>query len=177
MIPGTSRSGATIVGALLLGVSRTAAAEFTFFLAVPSMLAASAFKLLKFGFSFTSSELLVLIIGMAVAFIVSIFVIKFLMSFIKKHDFKAFGWYRITNSAENQKRNISETDVGTSVSEMFHSPQKADKPYGNGLLIHTITTNDKVLKYNSETNNSPFDTQPIVTQGETNRFINLYIAA
>lgn len=95
MIPGTSRSGATIVGALLIGVSRTAAAEFTFFLAVPTMLGASAFKLLKFGFSFTSSELFVLVIGMVVAFVVSLLVIKFLMTYIKKHDFKVFGWYRI----------------------------------------------------------------------------------
>ena len=95
LIPGTSRSGATIIGALLIGVSRVAAAEFTFFLAVPTMLGASAFKLVKFGFSFTSVELLTLLIGMAVAFVVSVFVIKFLMSFIKKHDFKVFGWYRI----------------------------------------------------------------------------------
>ena len=95
LIPGTSRSGATIIGALLIGVSRVAAAEFTFFLAVPTMIGASALKLLKFGFNFTSTELLTLAIGMVVAFIVSVFVIKFLMSFIKKHDFKAFGWYRI----------------------------------------------------------------------------------
>ena len=95
LIPGTSRSGATIIGALLIGVSRVAAAEFTFFLAVPTMLGASALKLIKFGFDFTSAELLILIIGMVVAFIVSIFVIKFLMNFIKKHDFKVFGWYRI----------------------------------------------------------------------------------
>ena len=95
LIPGTSRSGATIIGALLIGVSRVAATEFTFFLAVPTMLGASAFKLLKFGFNFTSAELLTIVIGMAVAFIVSVFVIKFLMSYIKKHDFKVFGWYRI----------------------------------------------------------------------------------
>ncbi|WMJ77123.1 MULTISPECIES: bacitracin resistance undecaprenyl-diphosphatase BcrD [unclassified Sedimentibacter] len=95
LIPGTSRSGATIIGALLIGVLRVAAAEFTFFLAVPTMLGASAFKLLKFGFNFTSAELLALVIGMVVAFIVSVFVIKFLMNFIKKHDFKVFGWYRI----------------------------------------------------------------------------------
>jgi len=95
MIPGTSRSGATIICALLMGVSRTAAAEFTFFLAIPAMLGASALKLFKFGFSFTSTELIFLVIGMIIAFVVSIFVIKFLMSFIKKHDFKAFGWYRI----------------------------------------------------------------------------------
>lgn len=95
LIPGTSRSGATIIGALLLNVSRVAATEFTFFLAVPTMLGASALKLLKFGVNFTSTELLTLVIGMIVAFIVSVLVIKFLMSFIKKRDFKVFGWYRI----------------------------------------------------------------------------------
>lgn len=95
IFPGTSRSGATIVGALLLGVSRTAAAEFTFFLAIPVMFGASAWKLYKFGMSFTNSELMLLIVGMLVAFIVSILAIKFLMSYIKKHDFKVFGWYRI----------------------------------------------------------------------------------
>ncbi|MFR3728569.1 undecaprenyl-diphosphate phosphatase [Lacrimispora sp.] len=95
IIPGTSRSGATIIGALLLGVSRVAAAEFTFFLAVPVMFGLSAIKLLKFGFAFTSSEQIVLCVGMAVAFAVSILVIKFLMNFIRRHDFKAFGWYRI----------------------------------------------------------------------------------
>ena len=99
LIPGTSRSGATIIGALLIGVSRVAAAEFTFFLAVPTMLGASAFKLLKFGFDFTGEELFVLILGMVVAFVVSILVIKFLMSFIKKHDFAVFGWYRIVLGA------------------------------------------------------------------------------
>ncbi len=95
MIPGTSRSGATIVGALIIGVSRTAAAEFTFFLAVPTMLAASAVKLIKFGLLFTGEEMCALILGMAVAFVVSIFAIKFLMSYIKRNDFTAFGWYRI----------------------------------------------------------------------------------
>lgn len=95
MIPGTSRSGATIIGALLLGVSRTAAAEFTFFLAVPTMVGASLLKLVKFGFDFTGAEILTLVIGMVVAFAVSVLCIKFLMSFIKKHDFKVFGWYRI----------------------------------------------------------------------------------
>ena len=95
IIPGTSRSGATIVGALLIGVSRVAAAEFTFFLAVPVMFGLSAIKILKFGFSFTGEELLVLGIGTVVAFAVSVLVIKFLMGYIKKHDFKAFGWYRI----------------------------------------------------------------------------------
>lgn len=95
MIPGTSRSGATIVGALLIGVSRTASAEFTFFLAVPTMVGASALKLFKYGFDFTSQEILILVIGLAVAFIVSLLCIKWLMSFIRKHDFKPFGWYRI----------------------------------------------------------------------------------
>lgn len=95
IIPGTSRSGATIVGALLIGVSRVAAAEFTFFLAVPVMFGLSAIKILKFGFSFTGAELIVLAIGMIVAFFVSVLVIKFLMGYVKKHDFKVFGWYRI----------------------------------------------------------------------------------
>jgi len=95
VIPGTSRSGATIIGALIFGVSRVAAAEFTFFLAVPTMFLASAYKLMKFGFDFTSSELLMLALGMVVAFAVSVIVIKFLMSYIQKHDFKVFGWYRI----------------------------------------------------------------------------------
>ncbi|HEX3022328.1 MAG TPA: undecaprenyl-diphosphate phosphatase [Lachnospiraceae bacterium] len=95
IIPGTSRSGATILGALLIGVSRTAAAEFTFFLAVPTMFGTSALKILKFGFDFTSNELIILIVGMVVAFVVSIIAIKFLMGYIKKHDFKVFGWYRI----------------------------------------------------------------------------------
>lgn len=95
MIPGTSRSGATIIGGLLMGVSRTTAAEFTFFLAIPTMLGASLFKLLKHGLVFSAEELIVLLLGMAVAFVVSLFAIKFLMSYIKKHDFKIFGWYRI----------------------------------------------------------------------------------
>lgn len=95
IFPGTSRSGATIVGALLLGVSRTVAAEFTFFLAIPVMLGASLLKVIKFGLVFTRPELIILLIGMAVAFIVSMMVIKFLMSYIKRHDFKVFGWYRI----------------------------------------------------------------------------------
>lgn len=95
IIPGTSRSGATIIGALILGVSRVAAAEFTFFLAVPVMFGFSALKLLKFGFAFSGGELVILIVGMAVAFLVSLFVIKFLMGYIKKRDFKVFGWYRI----------------------------------------------------------------------------------
>lgn len=95
IFPGTSRSGATIVGALLIGVSRTVAAEFTFFLAIPVMLGASLLKLVKFGFSFTAPEMVILLVGMAVAFVVSVVVIRFLMSYIKKHDFKVFGWYRI----------------------------------------------------------------------------------
>ena len=95
LIPGTSRSGATIIGALIIGVFRVAAAEFSFFLAVPTMFGASAFKLLKFGFNFTSSELLTLGFGMVIAFMVSVFAIKFLMGYIKKHDFRVFGWYRI----------------------------------------------------------------------------------
>ena len=95
IIPGTSRSGATIIGALLLGVSRVAAAEFTFFLAVPVMFGLSALKLIKFGLSFTGAELAILIIGCVVAYLVSIVVIKFLMGYIKKHDFEIFGWYRI----------------------------------------------------------------------------------
>ena len=95
IFPGTSRSGATIVGALLLGVSRTVAAEFTFFLAIPVMFGASLLKIVKFGFVFTMHEAIILVVGMIVAFVVSVFVIKFLMDYIKKHDFKVFGWYRI----------------------------------------------------------------------------------
>ena len=98
LIPGTSRSGATIVGAMLIGTSRTAAAEFTFFLAIPVMAGASLVKILKFvsdGTGFTQNELYMLIIGMLVAYLVSMLVIKFLMSYIRKHDFKPFGVYRI----------------------------------------------------------------------------------
>ncbi|WP_417176163.1 undecaprenyl-diphosphate phosphatase [Anaerotignum sp.] len=95
IFPGTSRSGATIVGALLLGVSRTVAAEFTFFLAIPVMFGASLLKIVQFGFHFTGMEVAILLTGMIVAFVVSILVIKFLMGYIKKHDFKVFGWYRI----------------------------------------------------------------------------------
>lgn len=95
IIPGTSRSGATIIGALIIGVSRVAAAEFTFFLAVPVMFGYSALKLLKFGLGISGEELVILVIGMVVAYLVSVVVIKFLMSYIKKHDFKVFGWYRI----------------------------------------------------------------------------------
>jgi len=95
LIPGTSRSGATIIGAMLIGTSRSVAAEFTFFLAIPVMFGASLIKLLKFGFAFTSGEALILLTGMITAFIVSVFAIKFLMGYIKKHNFKAFGYYRI----------------------------------------------------------------------------------
>ena len=95
IFPGTSRSGATIIGSLLLGLSRPNAAEFTFYLAIPTMFGASLLKILKFGLSFTGMELTLLLVAMAVSFIVSILVIKFLMSYIKKHDFKAFGYYRI----------------------------------------------------------------------------------
>lgn len=99
VFPGTSRSGATIVGALMIGVSRTVAAEFTFFLAIPVMLGASLLKIVKFGFDFTGAEAVILLVGMAVAFIVSVVVIRFLMGYIKKHDFKVFGWYRIVLGA------------------------------------------------------------------------------
>lgn len=95
VFPGTSRSGATILGGILLGVSRSVAAEFTFFLAIPVMFGASLMKVLKFGFVFSSTELVILIIGMITAFLVSLVVIRFLMGYIKKHDFKVFGWYRI----------------------------------------------------------------------------------
>ncbi len=95
IFPGTSRSGATILGALMIGVSRTVAAEFTFFLAIPVMFGASLLKLVKYGLEFTGSELMILVVGMVVAFVVSLIVIKFLMGYIRKHDFKVFGWYRI----------------------------------------------------------------------------------
>ncbi len=95
VFPGTSRSGATILGGLMIGVSRTVAAEFTFFLAIPVMFGASLLKLVKFGFSFTPNEAVLLLNGMIVAFLVSLAAIKFLMGYIKKHDFKVFGWYRI----------------------------------------------------------------------------------
>ena len=95
MIPGTSRSGATIVGALMIGVSRSLAAEYTFFLAIPVMFGASLLKLVKFGFAFTGMQVAVLLVGMVVSFGVSIVAIKFLMSYIKKNDFKVFGYYRI----------------------------------------------------------------------------------
>jgi undecaprenyl-diphosphatase len=95
LIPGTSRSGATIIGAILIGTSRTVAAEFTFFLSIPVMFGASFIKLIKFGFNYTSLEITILITGMLVAFIVSMLAIRFLMNYVKKHDFKVFGWYRI----------------------------------------------------------------------------------
>ena len=95
LIPGTSRSGATIVGAMIIGVGRTTAAEFTFYLAIPVMFGASLLKLLEFGFAFTAPEVAALLLGMVVAFAVSIIAIKFLMNYIKKHDFTVFGWYRI----------------------------------------------------------------------------------
>lgn len=99
IFPGTSRSGATIVGALLIGVSRTVAAEYTFFLAIPVMFGASLLKVVKFGFSFTGNELVLLLTGTVVSFVVSLFVLRFLMGYIKKHDFKVFGWYRIVLGA------------------------------------------------------------------------------
>lgn len=95
LIPGTSRSGATIIGGIFLGMSRKLAAEYTFFLAIPVMFGASLLKVVKFGFHFTGTEVVYLLLGMAVAFGVSIIAIKFLMGYIKKHDFKVFGWYRI----------------------------------------------------------------------------------
>ncbi|WP_019554010.1 undecaprenyl-diphosphate phosphatase [Propionispira raffinosivorans] len=95
LVPGTSRSGATILGAIIFGTSRYVAAEFTFFLAIPIMFGASFLKLVKFGWNYTASEVLILVIGMIVAFFVSILSIKFLMRYIKNNDFKIFGWYRI----------------------------------------------------------------------------------
>jgi undecaprenyl-diphosphatase len=95
VIPGTSRSGATILGAILIGTSRTVAAEFTFLLAIPVMFGASFLKLIKFGLHFTGLEIAVLLTGTVVAFFVSMLAIRFLMNFVKKHDFKVFGWYRI----------------------------------------------------------------------------------
>ena len=99
LIPGTSRSGSTILGGLILGVSRVASAEFTFFLAVPAMFGYSLVKLLKFGLHFTSGELGLLLVGMGVAFAVSLAAIRFLMNYVKTHDFKLFGWYRIALGA------------------------------------------------------------------------------
>ena len=95
LVPGTSRSGATILGGILIGASRETAAEYTFFLAIPVMFGASLLKLVKFGFGFTGTQVAVLLLGMVVAFAVSIAAIKFLLGYIKKHDFSVFGWYRI----------------------------------------------------------------------------------
>lgn len=95
LIPGTSRSGATIIGGILLGASRTVAAEYTFFLAIPVMFGASLLKIVKFGLAFSAQELFILGVGTLVSFVVSILAIKFLMGYIKKHDFRVFGWYRI----------------------------------------------------------------------------------
>ena len=95
LVPGTSRSGSTIIGGIIFGTSRVVAAEFTFFLAIPVMFGASLLKLVKFGFNFSGSEIIILLIGMVTAFIVSILSITFLLRYIKKNDFTAFGWYRI----------------------------------------------------------------------------------
>ena len=95
LVPGTSRSGATILGAMILGVNRRDAAEFSFFLAIPVMFGASFLKLLKFGLSCTTNEILILLTGMLVSFVVAVLAIKFLMAYIKEHDFQVFGWYRI----------------------------------------------------------------------------------
>ncbi len=99
IFPGTSRSGATIVGSLALGISRKAAAEFTFFLAIPAMVGGSLLKIVRYDAGFHANEVGLLVLGMAVAFVVSFFVIRFLMDYIKKHDFKVFGWYRIALGA------------------------------------------------------------------------------
>lgn len=99
LIPGTSRSGATILGATLLGTSRPVAAQFSFFMSIPIMLGASALKIIKFGFDFSSMEIAILLTGLVVAFVVSLFAIKFFMKYIKNHSFKAFGWYRIALGA------------------------------------------------------------------------------
>ena len=95
LVPGTSRSGATILGGILLGCSRLAAAEFTFYVAIPVMFGASFLKLVKFGVHYTADEVLILVVGMATAFVVSVLSIRFLLKYIKTNDFKAFGWYRI----------------------------------------------------------------------------------
>lgn len=95
LIPGTSRSGATILGAIIIGTSRYVAAEFSFFLAIPAMFGYSLLKMLKFGLNFQGNEIMILILGMLSAFVVSVFAIRFLMGFVKKHDFKVFGYYRI----------------------------------------------------------------------------------
>ncbi|WP_225743432.1 undecaprenyl-diphosphate phosphatase [Marinilactibacillus sp. Marseille-P9653] len=95
LIPGTSRSGATIIGAILIGAARPIAAEYSFFLSIPIMVGASALKLLKFGFNFTAAEMTILLVGCVVSFVVSVFAIRFLMGYIRRNDFSAFGWYRI----------------------------------------------------------------------------------
>ncbi|MFC2469614.1 MAG: undecaprenyl-diphosphate phosphatase, partial [Negativicutes bacterium] len=99
LVPGTSRSGATILGGILFGVSRYVAAEFTFFLAIPIMFGASLLKIVKFGWHYSGAEILIMVVGMVTAFIVSILSIKFLLRYIKSNDFKAFGWYRIALGA------------------------------------------------------------------------------
>ncbi|HEX7714254.1 MAG TPA: undecaprenyl-diphosphate phosphatase [Bacillota bacterium] len=99
VVPGTSRSGATIIGAILIGTSREVAAEFSFFLAIPAMFGASLYKIIKFGLGFTGMEIAILVTGMVIAFVVSVLAIKFLMGYIKNHDFKAFGYYRIVLGA------------------------------------------------------------------------------
>ena len=95
LIPGTSRSGATIIGALIIGVARTAAAEFTFYLAIPVMFGASLLKMVKFGFNYSGAEIAIMLTGMVTAFVVSMLAIKFLINYVRKRDFKIFGWYRI----------------------------------------------------------------------------------
>jgi len=95
LIPGTSRSGSTIIGGMTNGISRVAVAEFSFFLALPVMLGASLLKMIKFGFQYTINEWMILFVGVVIAFVVSLFAIRFLMNYIKKHDFKIFGYYRI----------------------------------------------------------------------------------
>jgi undecaprenyl-diphosphatase len=99
LVPGTSRSGATILGGIILGTSRSIAAEFSFFLSIPVMFGASLLKIVKFGFNFTNTEFIVLVTGMLTAFLVSIIAIQFLLKYIKNHDFKVFGWYRIVLGA------------------------------------------------------------------------------
>lgn len=95
LIPGTSRSGATILGAMLLGCSRGASAEFSFFLGIPAMAGASLIKMIKFGFGFTGAQILILLLGMLISFIVAIYTVRYLMGYIRKHDFTVFGYYRI----------------------------------------------------------------------------------
>ena len=95
LVPGTSRSGSTILGGLLVGTSRSIATEFSFFMGIPIMFGASGLKILKFGFHYSLAEFIILVVGSVVSFVVSLFVIKFLLKYIKQHDFQAFGWYRI----------------------------------------------------------------------------------